>query len=203
MLPNDRNDNEQNGIRMVHPGSRQLFRYWEALRAERACPTRDEMELAKISNLLPNITVLEEAETRFWRHRMAGSEVCELLSEQVTWRDAMLGFDRQSRDALSRIFGIAVTQAQPAIIRLRLIGQHHVIPAEMLALPVWDAHKGNFQLFCSLFGFNTELVVSGAPLLRRELLSARLILTEHGAGADNLQFSSGPQLQVIQGGLSN
>jgi len=202
MLPNDRNDNQQTGVRLVHSGSRQLFRYWESLRAERACPTRDEIDLSRISNILPNITVIDEAEPRFWRHRMAGSDVCALLSEQVTYRDALLGFDRQSRDALTNLFGIAVQQAQPAIIRLRLIGQHHVLPAEMLALPVFDQKSGQHQLFCGLFGFNTELAVGGAPLLRRALLSAKLIRTEHGLNSELATFRTAPQFQVIKGGLS-
>lgn len=203
MLPNDRNDNEQTGIRLVHAGSRQLFRYWESLRAERAFPARDEIELARISNLLPNITVLEEADANFWRHRMAGTTVCELLSEQVTYRDALLGFDRSGREALINVFGAAVSQAHPAVVRLRLIGQHHVVPAEMIALPVFDSKKNNFQLFCGLFGFNTELLVSGAPLQRRELLSARLISTEYSVNPEIPVFRTSRHLQLIKGGLSN
>ncbi|WP_196502764.1 PAS domain-containing protein [Aestuariivirga litoralis] len=199
MLPNDRNDIEQAGIRMIHPGSRQLFRYWEALRAERPCPTRDEIELAKISNILPSITVLDEESRGHWRHRMAGSAVCELLCEQVTGRDALKGFDHSAHDVMVRLLETSIAKLQPAIVRLRLIGQHHVTPAELLVLPVLDTRKNAVQLFSGLFGFNTELIVSGAPLVRRELLSARLIWTEHGtAPASDIA----PHLRVIDGGLA-
>ena len=94
MQADDRNQIEKAAIEILHPASRQLFRYWEGLRAERPCPTRSEIELSRLVSLLPNIAILEKPVNERWTYRLAGTKVCDLLQQPMTGKDALAGFKR-------------------------------------------------------------------------------------------------------------
>ncbi len=206
MQANDRNDIDKTSAHIIHTGSRHLFRYWEALRAERPCPSRDEVEMAKLAKVLPNIAILQKSELGPWHFRLAGSAVCDLMQTQATGKDALLGFDLFERDVVGKTLDLAAERLQPALVRMRLIyvGAEPVA-AEMLALPVWDNASHKVQLVGGLFAFKGEKDHTSALLQRRELVSARVIWTEHEHG-DNLLEHVGRKapvaLRVIQGGLS-
>ncbi len=206
MQANDRNDIDKSSAHLIHNGSRQLFRYWEALRAERPCPVRTDVEMAKLAPVLPHITIMQKSELATWEFRLAGTKVCELLQKQVTGQDALQGFDTFERDVIGKAFNLAADRLQPALVRMRLMySGAHVLAAEMLVLPVWDSASHKVQLLGGLFSFKGENDHPTGLLQRRELVSARVIWTEHEHG-DNLLEQVGRSapltLRVIQGGLS-
>ena len=205
MQANDRNNIDKSSAHIIHAGSRHLFRYWEALRVERPCPTRADVEMAKLAQVLPHIAILQKSDKATWQFRLAGGEVCELLQKQVTGQDALLGFDSFERDVIGKAFNLAAERLQPALVRMRLLYTgSQAIAAEMLALPVWDAASRHVQLLGGLFAFKGENDQVKGLLQRRELVSARVIWTEHEHG-DNLLEQVGrnapPTLRIIQGGL--
>jgi hypothetical protein len=206
MQADDRNEIDKAATQIIHPGSRQLFRYWEGLRGERPCPQRSDIVLAKLAAVLPNVSIIERTEQNAWSYRLAGSAVCDLLRTPVTGMDALFGFDKFERDVMGKTLEIAVQRLQPCLIRMRLISTTGtVVAAELLGLPVIDDISGRVQLFGGLFGFTSERDESHRHLTRRELVSARMIWTEHEAG-DRLFAQLGrkaPQLTVIQGGLTS
>ncbi len=206
MQADDRNNIDKSSAHIIHAGSRHLFRYWEALRAERPCPTRDEVEMAKLVQVLPHIAIMQKSETDTWQFRLAGGAVCELLRSQVTGHDVLLGFDSFERDVIGKTFNLAAERLQPALVRMRLLySGAQAIAAEMLALPVWDDASHKVQLLGGMFAFKGEHDHATGLLQRRELVSARVIWTEHEHG-DNLLDQVGrkaaPHLRIIQGGLS-
>jgi hypothetical protein len=205
MQADDRNDIEKSANTLLHPSSRQLFRYWEALRAERPCPTRGEIALPQLVSLLPNLAILENPAGSRWAYRLAGTEVCDLLQQPLKGKDALGGFDSFERDVVTKTFDLAQARMQPCLVRMRLISTaNRVEAAELLGLPVLDETSGQVMLFGGLFGFG-EAYTPRAMLLRRELVSARMIWTEHETG-DKLMSQVGraapPRLRVIQGGLA-
>ena len=206
MQADDRNNIDKSSAHIIHAGSRQLFRYWEALRAERPCPTRAEVRIAKLAQVLPYISIMQKSATGTWQFRLAGGEVCELLQKQVTGQDALLGFDSFERDVVGKALNLAADRLQPALVRMRLIYAGSLaVAAEMLALPVLDNASHKVQLLGGLFAFKGENDHPPGLLQRRELVSARVIWTEHEHG-DNLLEQVGrkapPSLRIIQGGLS-
>ena len=205
MQADDRNGIEKAVSEILHPGSRQLFRHWEALREERPCPTRGEIQLPRLIPLLPNLSILEKPEGRPWQYRLAGTRVCDLLQQPMTGKDALAGFDNFEREVVSKTFEVAQSRLQPCLVRMRLISTvNRIEAAELLGLPVVDENSGQVMLFGGLFGFG-DSHGDRSILIRRELVSSRLIWTEHENG-DKLMAQVGhvapPRLRLIQGGLS-
>jgi hypothetical protein len=64
---------------ILHPSSRALFRFWEAMRAERAAPHRALLDLKQVGGLVPDLFILERDRPRHsYRWRLAGTRICEL-----------------------------------------------------------------------------------------------------------------------------
>ncbi len=202
----NRPDDNQAQSQMLHPGSRQLFRYWESLRAERACPRKSELELKNIIDVVPNLTIIvQNSNTKSWQFRLAGTKIYSLFGKEMTNCDVLQGFDTFERGVVSNCFDISQTRLQPSLVRMRFISeQNEVIAAEMIGLPIQDNADGKIQIFGGLFPFSNSRQDGEIGFLRRELISARMIWTEHDAG-DTLLGAVGRkapvQLQVIQGGL--
>lgn len=202
----DRPDEIQAQNQMLHPGSRQLFRYWESLRAERPCPRKSEIELKNIVDVVPNLTIIvQNSEPKTWQFRLAGTKIYSLFGKEMTNADALQGFDSFERGVVSNCLDICKTRLQPSLIRMRFISeQNEVIAAEMIGLPIQDGAEGQTQIFGGLFPFTDSRLSDSAGFLRRELISARMIWTEHDAGNTLLSTvgrKTPVHLQVIQGGL--
>ena len=195
------------GIQMLHPGSRRLFRYWEALRAERPCPNRSDIDLRQIVEIMPYLVILEmNRSQQEWVYRLAGTEVCAIMNSSQTNKNALASWDSFEKNVVSKYFAIAQERKQPCLVRMRFIFEGApILPAEMVALPVFDAKTQQVQLLGGVFPFLNGKPFIAAPFLRQELVSARMIWTEHETGDTLLEQvgrKSSPMLRVINGGLS-
>ena len=123
---------------ILHPCSRALFRWWEAMRAERAAPHRAQLDLKRVAGLVPDLFILERDRPRHtYRWRLAGTHLCELYRRELTGGDVFAGWDSFERDTMRRLLDGVTGRLQPAIMRLRLhtsLGQ--TIGAELVALPL-------------------------------------------------------------------
>jgi hypothetical protein len=197
---------DQTGTQILHSGSRALFRYWESIRAERACPLRSEFDLRQITSLVPDLTIIEKNRLKAnWEYRLAGTRVGDLFQHSLTGTDALAGWDRFERDVISRSLDISYLRLQPYLVRMRLITQtNQIIAAEMIGLPILAETHGPVQIIGGVFPFLDQSHAGNGTIVRRELVSARMIWTEHEQG-DTLLDAVGrvaqPQLRVIQGGL--
>ncbi len=204
MQAEDRNDNETPGARIVHPGSRQLFRYWESRRAERPCPLRSDISLAPMAKLLGDMAVLEQNDLGAWIFRLAGGNVCDLLRANVTGTDAVMCFEGITRAMMARNFDYATRNMQPGVMKMRVITDSQIVPAEVIYLPVMNAETGHMQLLCGIFAFGPVATEErGIPVLC-EVISSKLIWTEHLNGDMLLdevgRVTPGSYLRVIEGG---
>jgi hypothetical protein len=166
---------------ILHPGSRHLFSYWETLRAERACPHREQFEFAPIKHELPDMVVIDRDFLRnSFRYRLAGSRVCALFNTNLTGGNVMEGWDRFETDVISRHFNTGLNQKQPAVIRMRLTtDQGQVVATELIALPVIMRGANRVQLIGGFFPFRAAQSLCHRGIIKRELVSARMIWTEH------------------------
>ena len=166
---------------ILHPGSRQLFRQWEMLRAERACPTREDFEFAPLKAILPDIVVIDRDFLRnSFRFRLAGTRVCALFNKNLTAANVMDGWDGFESDIISRHLLTVINQQQPAVIRMRLTTDRgQVIAAELILLPVQMRESHRMQIIGGLFPFRAAQSLGHSGIVKRELVSARVIWTEH------------------------
>jgi hypothetical protein len=201
----DKPELDQAGTQILHPGSRALFRHWESIRAERACPKREDVDLRQIVEIVPDLMILEKNMLNSgWQYRLAGTRVCELFQCEMTGKDALAGWDTFERDVVSKSLDITLTRLQPCLARMRFITERgSVIATEMIGLPIYSSEHGKVQIFGGLFPFlDRGLDLIDKPV-RRELVSSRMIWTEHQQGdalLDMIGRKASSFLRVIQGG---
>jgi hypothetical protein len=166
---------------ILHPGSRQLFRQWEMLRAERACPTREEFDFAALKLVMPDMVVIDRDYLRdSFKYRLAGTRVCALFNQNLTAGNVMNGWDLFESDVMSRHLLTVVNQQQPAVVRMRLTtDRDQVIATELIALPTQMRESHRIQIIGGLFPFRAAHTLGHTAIVRRELVSARVIWTEH------------------------
>jgi hypothetical protein len=173
-------DNDQD-TQMLHPGSRQLFRYWETLRAEKAYPRREDVDFAAIKAVMPDLVVIERDHLRkSFRYRLAGSRVCSLFGMNLTVKDVFADWDHFETDVIRRHLDIALTRFQPAVIRMRLkTDREQQLAVELVVLPVQMQNSNRVQLIGGMFPFRPIVGLGHMTIAARELVSARVIWTEH------------------------
>jgi hypothetical protein len=205
MLANDTPELSENDGQILHPGSRMLFRYWEGLRAERPAPSRAELDLKEIRSIVPDLMIIEKDNIRkSYRYRLAGTRVCDLFRNELTYKDAINGWDRFEGDTVRRLYDNIVTQAQPCLVRMRLsTSTTHVIGAEMICLPIQQRHSPRLHILAGLFPFRDMRNLGYDAIAAQELTSVRTIWTEHHAPETVAVHAAMQQpFQIIRGGLS-
>ena len=206
-------DNEQD-TQMLHPGSRQLFRYWEALRAEKAYPRREDVDFAAIKAVMPDLVIVERDHLRnSFRYRLAGGRVCALFGANLTGADVFTGWDHFETDVIRRHLEIALTHFQPAVIRMRLTtDRDQQLAAELVVLPVQMQNSNRVQLIGGMFPFRPAAGLGHSIIAARELVSARVIWTEHlgavPAQPESVFLEAGDRpvirnFRLINGGLAS
>lgn len=207
MLYQDTTINDGADSQILHPGSRRLFSLWETLRAERAFPTREEFGFEPIKDLMPDLLVLDRDHLRnSYRFRLAGTRVCRLLGENQTGKDPLMGWDSFEADVIGKHLGMALSECQPALVRMRLKTDNgQIVAAELIVLPVQMRESNRIQLLGGMFAFRDAQVIGHTSIIVRELISARMIWTEHREAPKRPSTSqiSRPKfrsLSVIDGG---
>jgi hypothetical protein len=166
---------------ILHPGSRHLFRQWEMLRAERACPTREDFDFRQLKTVMPDMIVIDRDYLRnSFKYRLVGTRVGALFLQNLTGTNVLEGWDKFESDLIGRHLMTVLNQQQPAVIRMRLTTDRgQVIAAEMVALPVQMRDSHRIQIVGGLFPFRAANSLGHTGVSERELVSARVIWTEH------------------------
>ena len=183
MLVNDQPETSQVNSQILHPGSRDLFRFWDAMRAETAAPRRRGLDLNQIRDIVPNLVILERDSARDgYRYRLAGTGICNLYRRELTGRGAMEGWDAFERDTIRRFFDGVVDTLQPCVLRFRLHTDHsQLIGAELIGLPL-QAIAGGIHILGGIFVFQDTENLAYSAITGLEISAARSIWTEHLPG---------------------
>lgn len=177
----DTNQTDSGDGQILHPGSRQLFRHWEKLRAERPCPTREEFDLGPLKSVLPELVVIDRDFLRSsFKYRLAGTQVCALFNRELTGQNPFDGWDSFEIEVMSKHLLTVINQMQPVVIRMRLTtDKGQTVAAELLAVPVQMRGTHRIQIVGGLFPFRSAKILGHKAIMKRELVSARVIWTEH------------------------
>jgi hypothetical protein len=200
-------DHSQGGSdgQVLHPGSRKLFRYWEMLRAERPCPNREDFELSAVTDLVPDLFILERDHMRdSFRYRLAGTRLCELQKQNLTGGDALSGWETFERNVIYKHMLQTLSNFQPALVRARYATDNNQqIATEMLVLPLRMRGSQRVQLLGGNFAFTDARRFGHTAIVGRDLLSARVVWTEYQESLQSQSKAERPRFSVIEGGLAS
>jgi hypothetical protein len=190
---------------ILHPGSRTLFRYWEALRGEMSAPPRDWLDLKKIRSLVPFLFIIERRSGRDYAWRLAGTRVCEFWAMELTGKPAFLQGERFERETVTRHLDAAVDKHQPFVLRFRLKSTLRMnVAAELIGLPLRARQDGTTYVFGVIMPFREANRPRHDRVTSFELSAARTIWTEPVPGGENASAKSSPQaFQIINGGRTD
>lgn len=188
----------------IHPASRMLFRAWEAMRGTRSAPMRQDVDLAQMRKLVPQLFIAEHcAASHAFRWRLAGTAICGLLGREVTGSDLLDGWDTFERDVIRRFLSGVSGTHQPALLRMRFTtDRDQPIVAEMAAFPMLAADGASTQVLGGLFAFADPALKYYDRISSRELLSARFAASEPVAALPEVALTQARRkFRVISGGL--
>jgi hypothetical protein len=147
---------------MRHNTSVQVFNYFNALRADRAAPMRNEIDPAALKSVLPDVFILEKKRDGVVRFRLAGTRICLILGRELRehafadiWDETVCHRMRLAADAVlanRRAVEIAVTAYDE---------EGNATPLELLMLPLFSNEGRCDRIFGSLAVMQNRLPAEG------------------------------------------
>jgi hypothetical protein len=200
----ENNGQESSGSQILHPGSRKLFCHWEALRAERPCPTREEFSPADVRDIMADLVVLERDHMRkSFRYRLAGTRVCDLHKANLTGADALAGWDVFEKDLINRHLVQTAVNFQPTLLRTRLTTDtRQQVAVEFIGLPVRMRGSERIEIMGGVFPFRPAQNLGHNGIAARELLAIRSVWTEYQEDISNRPSAPPRRFAVIEGGMN-
>lgn len=187
---------------MLHPGSRALFRYWEAIRGEMSAPPRDWLDLKKIRSLVPFLFMIERRPGKSYVWRLAGTGVCELWGMELTGKPALARGERFERETVASLLDGVIDAHQPFVLRFRLKSAMGLsVAAEFVGLPLRARNGEGTYVFGVIMPFREVTRPRHDEVTGFELSAARTIWTEPVPGAGLSPVKNAAQgFQIINGG---
>jgi hypothetical protein len=192
----------------MHPGTRALFRHWEAIRGENSAPRHAQLDLGRIGELVPSLFLAEHSFRHGYVWRLAGTQVCDLWRRELTGMPIAADWDRFEKDTIDRLFDGVVRKHQPFILRFRLTSSlGHLIAAEMIGLPLLARHVKMTHVLGAVMPLRGLAMLGYDAISRLEIQSARVIWTEpvpfpSPASAARTEETFTP-FEIITGGREN
>jgi hypothetical protein len=164
---------------ILHPGSRALFRYWEATRGEESAPNRRRLDLNSIRAFVPCLFIVERHPSKGHIWRLAGTKLCQLWKRELTGSPFLSGWDDFERLTAERLLDGVIRAHQPFVLRFRLFTSlGHDIGAEMIGLPLRAITGGGTHVFGGIMPFRDIDALGYDRICAVELSTARVIWTE-------------------------
>jgi hypothetical protein len=201
-----------------------LFSYWNEVRGTRLAPRRFDIEPSRISSILPETFILEEADG--FRFRLAGTRICEQFGVELRGEDFLFLWEDDDRALVAahlaeisarggvgvltleaRGVGHAPAGASPAafeIVLLPLMHTQNRIDRFLGALSVLDAPLwlGTMALAPAILLSREVIWPEGRPhVIAERMQSERPVLQPEFEGARVVRIAR-RQFRVLDGGLA-
>jgi hypothetical protein len=184
--------------------ARQLWHYWEMLRAGRTAPQRHDLDLKQLRHLVPHLFIAERLGSRGgYAWRLAGTGLYDLHRRELTGSDMLADWDAFERSLIQRFLNGVTANHKQAVLRLAYItdrGQQ--LGAELLALPLIAADGVTTHVLGGLFPSPQNDTRHYDSLTPVEVAFARFL---DPADAETSRPAGTPQarrkFQLISGGL--
>jgi len=195
----------------LHPGSRALFRHWEAIRGERSVPSRSDLDLRRITDIVPWLFILERNPVRqAYRWRLAGTGIGLLWGRELTGGEFLDEWRAHERPGFGAILDRVVAELQPCIARAHAMSiDGDWVKLELLGVPIRTTASNQVQILGTVLPLENPKWLGHVPLDSLSLQNTKLIWTEPIPGAppgllpasppSSLEPANTP-FTVIQGG---
>lgn len=160
---------------MRHETTRELFRYWNSVRKERASPERDEIDPASIRDILADTFILENKPDGTFRIRLSGTRLDALWLADQKGR-CFLDFWADDRETVADALWTVMDAATPVVLGAQAAPRGRpAAPAEGLLLPLRH-HGRTHSLILGAFSLAKPPSWIGlVPVERLKLASFRMI----------------------------
>lgn len=161
---------------MKHAVSRELYGYWNRIRAGAPAPRRSAVEPSDIRGILGDTFILEVADRDRYPVRLAGTRLCSAYGREIKGSDFLEFWTDKDRDAMATLATAVAADAAAAVITVAVrSAREKSLVGEMLMLPLrhngpaYDRILGSFALVERPYWFGIE------PLTEQSIVSLRLI----------------------------
>jgi hypothetical protein len=186
---------------MKHKTTRDLYGYWQVLRRDRPAPDRTEIEPAEIRGALGDTCILEVAEAKNFRFRLAGTRVCALYGRELKGRDFTTLWTGKDRETISSLLGAISEEAAAAVVGFTGTTDYgRSVPVECLLLPIRQNGQGFQRVLGSIVAMDAPYWLGMHPIMRQSINGLRLIWPEEnrpflrrGGETDPVTFDDTPR----------
>ena len=184
---------------MQHKTTETVFNYFNALRAERAAPSRNEIDPAALKSVLPDIFILEKKRDGVVRFRLAGTRICLILGRELRERAFTEIWDEVVSHRM-RLAADTVLASRSAVeIALTAFDEDgNAIPLEMLMTPLLSNDDHCDRIFGSLVMLDNGIPAEGRI---RTLKPADLVFVSVDGDGRTRPMNNMPPSNVIKGGF--
>lgn len=172
---------------ILHPATRSLFQVWDAIRCGRSAPTRDELDLRAIRDVLANIAIIQRHPVQpAFSFRLAGTALRKIFGKELTGTDFLALWSPIEQTTIAELASTVLSAHQPATVRFKgFSSDGRAEGIEMIMLPISHANRKETQIVAAIAPLTAPYWLGVHAIVRTELISHRLIRTDPYAGADN------------------
>jgi hypothetical protein len=161
---------------MKHAVSRELYGYWNRVRAGAPAPRRSAIEPSDIRYILADTFILEVSDREQFPIRLAGTRICAAWGREIKGDDFLDFWSDKDRDAMATLATAVAADAAAAVVTVTVrSGREKAVNGELLMLPLrhngpaYDRILGSFALTEKPYWFGVE------PIASQSIVSLRLI----------------------------
>lgn len=160
---------------MRHESTKQLFEYWDRIRAGRKAPRREEIEPSDIRQLLGDTFILDiSGQLRSISYRLAGTRLCAAYGQELKGVGFLVPWDEKDcfelTSAIAKVYRDGVPQIVCSIAKTQTGRQ---VEFETLLLPLNPIDDQNFRILGLSSPSKTPFWLGAEPIAFNSVKSIR------------------------------
>ncbi len=165
-----------------HQANRDLFNYWNRLRADTPAPEQRLMDPALIGEALPDIFIIDVTDEGTYEIRLAGTRLCAFWGRELRGTDALSLWDGQDREGAEMLFFSIVEDAAVAVASHQMTNSKgRTIEMEMVAMPLTRrvGQKTVRRIIGAFVPWSTPFWMGMEPVVHQAIASVRMVWPEN------------------------
>ena len=202
---------------MQHQTSNHLFKYWDKVRNGRFAPNRFEIEPSQISDILPDVFILECPDNATFRFRLAGTRICNAMGHEMRGVNLLDYWTPAEREAVQNLLHNVAQDGAGAVIEFQCNNANKdVVKFELLVLPLVHSGEKVTRMVGSMCAFEHPYWLGTTQLSQPKLSSFNLVWPDLAPNISHKEITPTPvinttpqmaedarrRFRVVEGGLS-